>query len=36
VEADAHRHVGHVLDTRSDDDVVDAGGDQRSGEVAAC
>ena len=28
-----HRDVAHVLDARADHDVVDAGGDQRGGEV---
>jgi hypothetical protein len=33
VEAHAHRDVAHVLDARADDDVVDAGGDERRAEV---
>ena len=33
VEADAHGHMAHVLDTRPDHHVVDPGRDQRRREV---
>ena len=33
LHAGGERQVAHVLDARADDDVVDAGGDQRGAEV---